>query len=227
MMAGGDKGTERSDKESPLALPTTWHSKLLPTRCLTLRTWAMACPAPSPRMWNDGALCDAPFGSRRMAESGPNPPDGRISLADATGGIAVVVRHIVEFVLINRLPQLGMRDGIGDIVSRPNWPGPTACGRSTFASECGCVQSRHQCPGLSHLAASKVVDNQARGAQLAHNALLDVPIVRPLVSSAEPIHHLALGVGQHTRETYLSPCLRSLKFSAIVWSTGDNQELAP
>ena len=26
---------------------------------------------------------------------------------------------------------------------------------------------------------------------------------------------------------YLSPCLRSLKFSAIVWSTGDNQELAP
>ena len=30
-----------------------------------------------------------------------------------------------------------------------------------------------------------------------------------------------------TQRAYLSPCLRSLKFSAIVWSTGDNQELAP
>ena len=32
------------------------------------------------------------------------------------------------------------------------------------------------------------------------------------------------GDGTHA---YLSPCLRSLKFSALAWSTGDNQELAP
>ena len=35
----------------------------------------------------------------------------------------------------------------------------------------------------------------------------------------------AFNEGEHA--AYLSPCLRSLKFSAIAWSTGDNQELAP
>ena len=40
---------------------------------------------------------------------------------------------------------------------------------------------------------------------------------------------LADGMPAHGKMSaaYLSPCLRSLKFSAIAWSTGDNQELAP
>ena len=41
-------------------------------------------------------------------------------------------------------------------------------------------------------------------------------------------HRESFGFDEETRVgAYLSPCLRSLKFSAIAWSTGDNQELAP
>ena len=36
-----------------------------------------------------------------------------------------------------------------------------------------------------------------------------------------------MGGSSNEQIAYLSPCLRSLKFSAIVWSTGDNQVLAP
>ncbi len=59
------------------------------------------------------------------------------------------------------------------------------------------------------------------GAMFASQPL---PVIVALTFAVFLIPTCAMGA---TLPAYLSPCLRSLKFSAIVWSTGDNQELAP